>query len=194
METHLDLDRGWPASSLQVPVFAGGLIGINASDEPGVADLFECLRFRFDDGWSAYYRHHPLNAEQRHDVMCASLAAVARDMPMILAFSLLLGARSALATHPVERSRLNRHRSAQDKPPLLDHVEVTCPLIDQAPTYSDTKPLGEIRRAPRLHHVRGHLVRRGYRVFWRTAHVRGRSSFGRVRSRTVTLSFEARLH
>jgi hypothetical protein len=194
METHLDLDRGWPASPFHVPVFAGGLIEVNASEEPGVADLFDCLRFRLDDGWSAYYRRHPLNAEQRHAVLRASLAAVARDMPMILAFSLLLGARAALNTHPVERARLNRHRSAQHKPPLLDHVEVRCPLLDQAPISSDAGPREEIRRAPRLHHVRGHLVRRGSSVFWRTAHVRGRSSVGRVCSRTVTLSFAARLH
>ena len=192
METHLDLDRGWPAPPYHVSAFAGGLVGVNASDDPDAADLFDCLRFRLDDGWSAYYRRHPLTAEQERGILGASLAAVARDMPMILAFSLLLGARAALATQPVERSRLNKHRSAQDKPPLLDHVQVTFPLIAQSPSLPDGAPSGEFRRAPRLHHVRGHLVRRGYRVFWRTAHVRGRATFGRVRSRTVTLSFEAR--
>ena len=193
METHLDLDRGWPAPPFHASVFAGGLAEVGASDDPDAADLFDCMRFRFDEGWSAYYRRHQLSAEQEQRILRSSLGAVARDMPMILAFSLLLGARSALATHPVERSRLNHHRRAKDKPPLLDHVHVTCPLITQAPS-SDAKPSSAIRRAARLHHVRGHLVRRGQRVFWRTAHVRGRASFGRVRSRTVTLSFEARSH
>jgi len=194
METHLDLDRGWPALTVHAPVFQGGLVAINVTDDPDTADLFDCMRFRFDDGWSAYYRAHRLSTKEEHRVLRASLGAVARDMPMILAFSLLLGARAALASHPVERSRLNKRRSVKNKPPLLDHVVVTCPLLTQASGRSDVPPEGNLRRAPRLHHVRGHLVRRGYRVFWRTAHVRGRASFGTVRSRTVTLSFEARSH
>jgi hypothetical protein len=45
------------------------------------------------------------------------------------------------------------------------------------------------RRSPRLHHVRGHLVRREDRVFWRTPHLRGSALQGVVRSRTVCLSF-----
>lgn len=194
IETHLDLDRGWPAPSTRVPVFEGGLISVDAAEEPAGDDLFDCLRFRFDEGWSAYYRCHTLNVEQRDALISASLAAVARDMPMILAFSLLLGARAALASRLVERTRLNRHRSAQHRPPLLDHVHVTCPLIAQAPDPYEGEASAEIRRAPRLHHVRGHLVRRGQRVYWRSAHVRGRSLFGRLRSRTVLLSFAARVH
>jgi hypothetical protein len=190
METHLDLDRGWPALPFQLPVFEGGLVGVNVSDRPEGADLFDCMRFRFDDGWSAYYRSHKLTAEKRHEILRSSLGAVARDMPMILAFSLLLGARAALATHRVERSRLNKQRRSKNKPPLLEHVEVRCPLIDCSPSPSGAAAFADVRRPPRLHHVRGHLVRRGHRVFWRTAHVRGRAAFGKVRSRTVTLSFE----
>src|ERR1700704_584147 len=143
------------------------------------------MRFRFDDGWSAYYRAHRLSTNEERQFLRAFLGAVARDMPMILAFSLLLGARAALATRPVERSRLNKHRSTKNKPPLLDHIEVRCPLIDQVADHSAATASAEFRRGPRLHHVRGHLVRRGYRVFWRTAHVRGRASFGKVHSRTV---------
>ena len=45
------------------------------------------------------------------------------------------------------------------------------------------------RHSPRLHHVRGHLVRREQRVFWRVPHLRGSASRGAVRSRTVCLSF-----
>ncbi len=192
METHLDLDRSWPAPPLQASAYTGGLVELEVTEDADAADLFDCVRFRFDEGWSAYYRRHRLTATQEYEVLHSSLGAVARDMPMILAFSLLLGARAALATHPVARSRLNNHRRARDKPPLLDHVQVTCPLITQAPSRFDATSSREIRRATRLHHVRGHLVRRGRRVFWRTAHVRGRASFGRVRSRTVTLSFDAR--
>jgi hypothetical protein len=45
------------------------------------------------------------------------------------------------------------------------------------------------RQSPRLHHVRGHLVRRDHRVFWRIPHLRGSGFRGAVRSRTVCLSF-----
>jgi hypothetical protein len=36
--------------------------------------------------------------------------------------------------------------------------------------------------------VRGHIVRRGDKVFWRLSHLRGSVRFGVVRSRTVQLS------
>jgi hypothetical protein len=45
------------------------------------------------------------------------------------------------------------------------------------------------RRGPRLHHVRGHIARRGDKVFWRLPHLRGSARLGVVRSRTVQLSF-----
>jgi hypothetical protein len=40
-----------------------------------------------------------------------------------------------------------------------------------------------------LHHVRGHIARRGDKVFWRLPHLRGNARLGVVRSRTVQLSF-----
>ena len=43
------------------------------------------------------------------------------------------------------------------------------------------------RSAPRLHLVRGHLVRRGSLLFWRRSHMRGHSDIGTIRSRTVHL-------
>jgi hypothetical protein len=46
-----------------------------------------------------------------------------------------------------------------------------------------------VRHPPRLHHVRGHIVRREDRIFWRKPHLRGDASQGQVRSRTVCLSF-----
>jgi hypothetical protein len=42
------------------------------------------------------------------------------------------------------------------------------------------------RRGRRLHHVRGHLMRRGNKIFWRIPHLRGTSRAGTIRTRTVT--------
>jgi hypothetical protein len=37
--------------------------------------------------------------------------------------------------------------------------------------------------------VRGHIVRRGASVFWRSPHLRGNGRLGQVRSRTVVLTY-----
>jgi hypothetical protein len=67
---------------------------------------------------------------------------------------------------------------------------VRAPLL---PEYRGAGAGGEhgCRRSPRLHHVRGHLVRRGSRLFWRVPHLRGSARAGRVCTRTVTWTFGA---
>jgi hypothetical protein len=104
----------------------------------------------------------------------------------LLAFLLLLSARDATRRLPVSRASINRKRLANGRRPLLDHVEVNACL--QAVAADAT---GEFsgRQSPRLHHVRGHLVRRDQRVFWRVPHLRGNAMRGAVLSRTVCLSF-----
>jgi hypothetical protein len=107
---------------------------------------------------------------------------------LLLAFFLLLSAKDATRTIPVSRTAINRKRLAHGRRPLLDHIEVRASL--EAVRESDSaavEPSG--RQSPRLHHVRGHLVRRDNRVFWRVPHLRGSGSRGIVRSRTVCLSF-----
>lgn len=70
----------------------------------------------------------------------------------------------------------------------LLHIEVNACLegLGEA-ERTGTGPIG--RRSPRLHHVRGHLVRRDNKVFWRIPHLRGNASRGVVRSRMVCLSY-----
>src|SRR6202040_3554784 len=57
----------------------------------------------------------------------------------------------------------------------------------RAPRASDGNT--SARTGRRLHHVRGHLARRGYKLFWRSPHLRGNARLGVVRSRTVELTF-----
>jgi len=97
----------------------------------------------------------------------------------------------ASAVHSRERQsfeRLNRSRIKSGKAPLLDHIEVRAPLLPEYRTASSDES-ESVRRSPRLHHVRGHLVRRGSQLFWRVPHLRGSARLGVVRSRTVQLSF-----
>ena len=188
LETHIDLRGEFPEASAVDSILAGGLAGLTDPANPAVASLLDHVRFRFDDAWAAYYRAAATDAEVRSHVVHSSLAAVARDVPLLLAFFLLLSAKDATRSIPISRAAINRKRRAHGRLPLLDHVEVRASL--DAVREPETRAV-EIdgRQSPRLHHVRGHLVRRDNRVFWRTPHLRGSALRGMVRSRTVCLSF-----
>jgi hypothetical protein len=103
---------------------------------------------------------------------------------MLLAFVLLLATRTGLPQSRSDFDRLNRARLKTGKKPLLDHIEVRAPLL---PEYFSQPPAERrgTRFGPRLHHVRGHLVRRGSQLFWRVPHLRGSARAGFVRTRTV---------
>ena len=146
--------------------------------------LGRCFRFRYEQSWSEYYRVAGLTASQDEAIWRHCLGTIAMDVPMLLAFFLLLATRGGLPQRRQVYERLNRQRKRTGKPLLLDHVEVRAPLIAE---YHDRgpSPAAGLRRHPRLHHVRGHLVRRGGQIFWRVPHLRGRVRAGAVRTRTV---------
>jgi hypothetical protein len=116
-----------------------------------------------------------------------SIDSIAWDAPFVLAFLLLLSAKDATSLIPVSRAAINRKRLANGRAPLLDHIEVKASL--DAVCRAEPADEGAGRQSPRLHHVRGHLVRRENRVFWRVPHLRGSGCRGTVRSRTVCLAF-----
>jgi hypothetical protein len=191
LETHIDL-RGRFSGAANVPdCMSGGFIRVTDDDNAAVAPLFDFVRFRFDESWVPYYRAAATTADARRRVINDSLAAIARDTPFILAFILLLIAKDATRSIPVSRAAINCKRLARGRAPLLDHIEVHASLdrLDLAEP-SGTNIVG--RQSPRLHHVRGHLVRRDQRVFWRVPHLRGSACRGMVHSRTVCLSFARR--
>jgi hypothetical protein len=179
LETHIDLRGGLSATSD---------IRIDQPDDPAMSCLLGHMRFRFDDAWAAYYQAAATNSRTQHEVVHASLSAVARDPPLILAFLLLLSAKDATRSIPVSRAVINRKREIHGHPPLLDHIEVRASLNAVQETDSGGFEAAG-RQSPRLHHVRGHLVRRDNRVFWRVPHLRGSAARGILRSRTVCLSF-----
>jgi hypothetical protein len=189
LETHIDLDDKFEPAADGNSMLRGEFASLRACNS-GVGDLLERIRFRFDERWLKYYQQAARDAGSRADLVRKSLAAVAHDIPLLLAFFLLLNAKGATRPVPVQRSTLNRKRLAQDRAPLLDHIEVHASLPGHSSNEQDpaAADFGS-RRTPRLHHVRGHLVRRDERVFWRTPHLRGSAHQGVVRSRTVCLSF-----
>lgn len=195
-----DSEYGVLASSMEawfdLDTVEGGNPG--ESDRPAVAVhdslaqadiLRRCFRFGFERSWQSYYDRAALSALEHRAIVRHALGTIALEVPLLLAFFLLLATRSSLPRRDRSFARLNHRRALNSKPPLLDYTEVTAPL----PLYTPlpwTANGGPLRRRARLHHVRGHLVRRGNAVFWRVPHLRGDARAGTIRSRTVTWTFD----
>jgi hypothetical protein len=109
------------------------------------------------------------------------------DWPMIAAFSLLYPLPRPFVRRPSDLGKLNRARDGKGKPALLDHVEISASLVARAESDRDGPGPG-FGSGKRLHHVRGHLVRRGDRVFWRSPHLRGKPELGEIATRTVRVT------
>jgi hypothetical protein len=184
IETWFDLDA---PSGPATPGPATDAMRVVDPSDPALDALYALLRFRLEPSWARYYRQAGLDADAHAAVVHACLEGVVRDLPMLFALFLLTNARQAVRRLPVTRAAINRLRAARGEPELLDHVEVHASVFGEARAESGAS--GARRRAPRLHHVRGHLVRRQDRVYWRVPHLRGHAAAGHVRSRTVTLRF-----
>jgi hypothetical protein len=151
--------------------------------------LRRCFRFRYEQSWAEYYQRAALTPDRAQAIARHALGTIAPDIPMLLAFFLLLSTRTGLPRRPQSLERLNRARRRAGKAALLDHIEVMSPLMGER-MGSSGNGVGAGRRAPRLHHVRGHLVRHGSQLFWRVPHLRGSARSGVVQSRTVTWTIE----
>jgi hypothetical protein len=187
--TDFDLDRVMrPELDVQA-VFSGAAFGVVMPEEAALDDLLSHVCFRLDPAWVNYYRAANFTVSEQSLVLRQVLGGTAFDMPMILALFLLFAAKDGLQRRVADLERLNQGRLRSGKRALLEHIEVRAPIAmgyecPASPT-ANTNP----RRGPRLHHVRGHIARRGDKVFWRLPHLRGSARLGVVKSRTVQLSF-----
>src|SRR5580704_10526920 len=190
LETHFAL-RGEFADANDAPdILSGGFLDATHGGNAATASLLDYVRFRFEASWAGYYREAAANADFKRRLINDSIDSIAWDAPFVLAFLLLLSAKDATRLVPVSRAAVNRKRLANGRAPLLDHIEVNASLDAVSTAESAGESIG--RQSPRLHHVRGHLVRRENRVFWRVPHLRGSGARGAVRSRTVCLAFTRR--
>lgn len=186
--SQFDLDRDIRPALDVAGVFEGGAIGVAIREEPSLDELLSHISHRFDPAWAAYYRSGNLNYEQQCAVLHHSLGGTAFDLPMLCAMFLLYCARDGVCRRQADLARLNAARERVGKPNLLEHIEVRAAL----PATMDRGPGAELehhRRSPRLHHVRGHIARRGNKVFWKSPCLRGNARQGVIRSRTVELRF-----
>jgi hypothetical protein len=192
IETLIDLDRESLPDARAETLLAGDAVRVRDSRSTEVDELLECARFRLDPAWQRYYSAVTSSPAERRMVLERSLGTVAFDLPALLALFLLMALRSELTRLPISTERINLKRARLGRAPLLAHIEVSCPVF-AAPEH---RPVGEevaLRTAPRLHHVRGHIVRREDAVFWRRPHWRGHLRLGCVRSRTVNLGLQSAL-
>jgi hypothetical protein len=189
IEAYFDFDTASGEEPLQPDMRVSEVRGVVDDERPEDDVLARCFRFRHEKTWAEYYARPEVTSSQREVVWQRTLGTVASDVPMLLTLFLLLAARVSLPRRLLSRERLNRARHRAGKPSLLEHVEVCAPLL---PEFREQPLDGEptlCRRGPRLHHVRGHLVRRGSQIFWRVPHLRGNARWGAVRSRTVVWTF-----
>jgi hypothetical protein len=138
---------------------------------------------RIDHRWLAYFR---ASGGLPPGGLQAMMHAAVPDFGMLCAFLLLLGLECA-ATEPRQGlDRINRARARAGRTLLLDHVEVSLRLA--VVSDHDGDRAHHSRAASRLHQVRGHLVRRAGKTFWRMHHLRGDVGRGVIASRTVRVT------
>jgi len=188
MVTYFDLDCPIRRATRIADTFNGESARVSLPQEPAIDALLSHIHFRFDPAWARYYRSGNLSVIQQKTLLRDALQSTAYDSPMLLALFLLMSAKDGAQQRVVNLERLNRGRRLAGKAELLEHVEVRMNLQTQrGDSLSDLNAKTGIGR--RLHHVRGHLTRRGHKIFWRSPHLRGNARLGILRSRTVELTF-----
>jgi len=117
-----------------------GLIRVFDSERAHDDVLGRCFRFRYEQSWSEYYGSAGLSSELSFALWRHTLGTIAMDIPMLLAFFLLLATRNGLPQRPQAFERLNLHRRRCGKALLLEHIEVTAPVLPEYRDYQRSAP------------------------------------------------------
>ncbi len=133
------------------------------------------LALAIDEPWADYFRATALGPHGLPEASSICGERLWPDVVWALAFFVLLASRMPFMERPILRGRLNLSRARAGKRALLDHVELRLGQVGIADGHDGGAGAGG-RKHPRLHMVRGHLVRRRDSVFWRCAHIRGGAS------------------
>ena len=189
MEARFDLDSPREGGDTACTVQAHRTYRVVDNEVADAATLKNCFWFSFESSWASYYESARMPAENFQHIAEIALGTIALDIPLLLSFCLLLGTRASLPQRTSDLVRLNGCRVRDHKAPLLEHIEVDAPLLPDCRESSHDGGIST-RRGPRLHHVRGHLVRRQNRLFWRIPHLRGSARAGKLKVRTVTWTLD----
>jgi hypothetical protein len=196
-----DSDFDVYASAAQARFHLDDTAAATGPDEPGILRIAAAaidpqgilsrgFQFEFEDSWKRYYRGATSSLSSEKSILKQSIGCIALSVPVLLAFFLLLMTRDGLPQRATQLARLNAARLARGRMPLAEHIEVSAPLLAPYRESQIERVAAGTRRHPRLHHVRGHLVRRNDRLIWRVPHLRGKSETGIIKSRTVEWRFD----
>jgi hypothetical protein len=135
---------------------------------PEFQPLLDCMTFSVEPAWKAYFAELSPTLLMQTFERCS--AGIWLDLAFAFAFATLLNSRGHIESRSSDLARLNSARAKRGKTELLDHIETRLCIDERSATRMGE---GRTREAPRLHQVRGHLVRRADATFWRTTHLRG---------------------
>jgi hypothetical protein len=156
---------------------------LSLPQRPDLCSLLSFTDYELLSPWTEALAH--ASPDRLRRVCRPAMLRTVLDFPMFWAFLAALSARNAVVSVPTDLDTLNASRKRRGKAPLLSHLEVRSALgtiiRGGAPaTHYD-------RASPRLHFVRGHMVRRRDAIFWRSGHFRGHPERGQIETRTVTV-------
>jgi hypothetical protein len=148
------------------------------------------VRLRLEPCWLDYYRRESSGPGGLAKTLAQVSETLWVDPGILSAFSILLALKSDVRLTKPDLTKLNAARRKRGKPDLMDYVEVSASIFRPEPSWR----LGDHggRSRARLHHVRGHFVRRKNNIFWRSAHMRGDAHLGAAPRKTVHLSLGQR--
>ncbi len=152
----------WPASAAE--------IRMRHAEYPHLNDLLSCATLHIESEWERFFRSRSSDdfARTMNDLAANSWYF----LPTACAFAAMINSPELLIATSSDLARLNAARRRRGSPPLLDHIEISIRL-GQVPVANDRSGVHSGKSPPRLHHVRGHFVRRAGKTFWRSAHLRG---------------------
>ena len=179
MTVHFDLDEPLADTADSVRSFS-----FRNADLSHLDALFDHAVAVIDPLWAQYVIEQ-YGAQYRQKV-AEVIDWMWAHLPRILTFSILLQSHLPTRQTPVDLHRLNRRRGRSGRAALLDHIEVRLDL-DYYRTDGNSGTATGSRAFPRLHPVRGHLVTRHGKTFWRAAHLRGDERRA-ILSRTTTVA------
>jgi len=173
-------------AAMPPPRRAGALstFSISNSTIPHLKPVLDHCLLSVEASWANHYSRSMKCVEDANRAIEGLANKLWLDWPFVAAFLLLYQTPSVFRARPSDLRTLNSARAKRGKADLLEHVEIVASLCARGPggpAASGARGLG----GKRLHHVRGHLVRRGDNLHWRSPHLRGDGALGVIATRTV---------
>ena len=164
---------------------SGGFDALSPAQASGLDALFRHVSFNVSPEWLSYLYDNCQAPDQLLTNFRHLFRAQWTDVLLFCAFIYLLNQERVFSTARSDPAPLNRRRVRSGVAPLLDHVRVRMCLDDGWPRADGAHQ--SYRAGPRLHQVRGHLVRRQGKIFWRSSHLRGDPFSAMASTRTIVV-------